>query len=313
MRTTLFLDGVRKEACSADWWAVWAGLLCFIALLPLSAAVKDMAANSTRVRYLVPQPMTWDADPLAAWDRYNGAFTWLLLLLLFCVYMLFLRSAGRLKKLSPCRCAVNFGLLALTSTLSLWLGRNARLAGYGMSYAMYAIAVGVIVGNATELCPSLRSFKQAWLTPVAKDGEFFIKIALVLYAKSLSAIWSVGLRGIIVGWVGSPLAICAGWLLGTRVLNMANRPLVVLLAVGAAWCGASAMAAVQPIIGASSDDLALSISIVVLFTLALQFLQPYVALAVGLDNAVGGAWIGASVDQTGNVVRKKSSNPVATG
>ena len=86
------------------------------------------------------------------------------------------------------------------------------------------------------------------------------------------------------------------------MLRMQNRPQVMLLAVGAAWCGASAMAAVQPIVGASSEDLTLSVSIVVLFTLLFQFVQPYLALAAGMSHDVAGSWIGASVDQTGNVV-----------
>merc|ERR1711937_366554 len=51
-----------------------------------------------------------------------------------------------------------------------------------------------------------------------------------------------------------------------------------------------------------SEDLTLCVSLVVLFTQALQFVQPYFAMAVGLSDAVAGAWIGASVDQTGNVV-----------
>ena len=86
------------------------------------------------------------------------------------------------------------------------------------------------------------------------------------------------------------------------MLRMQRRAQVMLLAVGAAWCGASAMAAVQPIVGASSEDLTLSVSIVVLFTLLFQFVQPYLALAAGISHDVAGSWIGASVDQTGNVV-----------
>lgn len=33
-----------------------------------------------------------------------------------------------------------------------------------------------------------------------------------------------------------------------------------------------------------------------------RFVQPYAAIAVQLDESIAGAWIGASVDQTGNVV-----------
>lgn len=208
-----------NEACTADWLAVWVGLLCFIPLLPLSATVGNVA-NSTRVRYMLPQPMMWETDPLSAWDAYNGAFIWLTLLAMLALYMLYLRATGKLTKVSPVRYAVGFSLVALLGTLALWLGRNALLSSYGMSYAMYAIAIGMLLGNLAELSSPLRTLRETWLTPVAKDGEFMIKIALVLYAKSFSVIWSIGLRGLIVGWVGSPLAIAAGWLIGTRVLKM---------------------------------------------------------------------------------------------
>ena len=82
--------------------------------------------------------------------------------------------------------------------------------------------------------------------------------------------------------------------------------------------------------GATSEDLTLSVSIVVLFTLVFQFVQPYLALAVGMSHLtltlalgltltipnpnpdqvgmshdVAGAWIGASVDQTGNDIYSK--------
>mmetsp|Transcript_13687 Transcript_13687/g.46092 ORF Transcript_13687/g.46092 Transcript_13687/m.46092 type:complete len:104 (+) Transcript_13687:106-417(+) len=60
-----------------------------------------------------------------------------------------------------------------------------------------------------------------------------------------------------VGWVGSPFAVMAGWFTGTRLLGMDNRAQVMLLSVGAAWCGASGMAAVQPIVGATGDELTL--------------------------------------------------------
>jgi len=75
-----------------------------------------------------------------------------------------------------------------------------------------------------------------------------------------------------------------------------------LIAVGASWCGASAISAVAPAVSASSEDVALSISVVAFFTIVFTFVQPYVAIAVNMSDAVAGAWIGGSVDQTGNVV-----------
>ena len=67
-RTLVSLRGMRTEAKTADWCAVWAGLLCFLALLPLVLTVTD----DEQVGYRVPQPMKWGSDPFEAWDWYNG-------------------------------------------------------------------------------------------------------------------------------------------------------------------------------------------------------------------------------------------------
>ena len=67
-------------------------------------------------------------------------------------------------------------------------------------------------------------------------------------------------------------------------------------------CGASAISATGSVIDASSSDITLSISVVAFFTVIFTFAQPYFALGVGMPEDVAGAWIGASVDQTGNVI-----------
>ena len=48
-----------------------------------------------------------------------------------------------------------------------------------------------------------------------------IKVALVLYAKSFKVIGDVGLQGLLVAWIGSPLAVVAGWFIGVHALKPA--------------------------------------------------------------------------------------------
>ena len=98
---------------------------------------------------------------------------------------------GKLRKLPTSRYVVGFCALGLLATLCLWLGRNKILAPFGISYAVYAIFLGMVVGN-VRLFPRLNAVVEKWLQPVAKDGEFMIKIALVLYAKSYRIIGQVG-------------------------------------------------------------------------------------------------------------------------
>uniref|UniRef100_A0A7S0GFJ2 Uncharacterized protein n=1 Tax=Proboscia inermis TaxID=420281 RepID=A0A7S0GFJ2_9STRA len=183
--------------------------------------------------------------------------------------------------------------------LSLWLGRNRWCSKSGMGYAIFAILLGMIITNASsQLFPN---FKLTGFKLVAKDGEFFIKCSLVLLAVEFSVLKEVGWQAIVVSWVGSPVSLISGYLIGTRLFKM-ETDISILIAVGATWCGASAISAVSAVVGSSSTNVSLSISVVALFTAVFTFVQAYLAIFFGMDDRVAGAWIGSSVDQTGNVV-----------
>jgi uncharacterized membrane protein YadS len=121
------------------------------------------------------------------------------------------------------------------------------------------------------------------------------------YAVELSVLGEVGLPAIAAAWVGSPLALLAGFFIGTRVFKM-DVGTSLLITTGATWCGASAISAIASVIGSSSKDISLSISVVAAATVIFTFIQPCIAMGVGMDDRVAGAWIGGSVDQTVNVL-----------
>ncbi len=104
-----------------------------------------------------------------------------------------------------------------------------------------------------------------------------------------------------MAWIGSPIALISSYFIGTRWFKADAGP-ALLIATGATWCGASAISALSSVIGSPSKDVSLSIGIVAAATVIFTFAQPYFAVAVGMDEHVAGAWIGASVDQTGNVI-----------
>jgi len=166
-----------------------------------------------------------------------------------------------------------------------------------LSYAIFSILFGMTITNSP--IGTLESMSCLKLS--SKDGEFFIKCSLALLATEFSVLARVGLPAIVVSWVGSPLALVLGYIFGRRAFKM-ETDIALLIAVGATWCGASAISATGSVIGASSKDITLSISVVAFFTVIFTFVQPYTALGVGMDEAIAGAWIGASVDQTGNVI-----------
>jgi uncharacterized membrane protein YadS len=294
----------------ADWWTLYISLLSFDLAVVLVFCIPLDATNDM-VKYLIPQPKSWTTNPLDAWDAYNLIGVPILLLAFFAMYLVALKfmgslilkeqpdSEGNTTTIPNGRLGVytgGFAVMAVLATLAMWLGRNEWCSDNGIGYAVWAIVLGMIP---TNLLPA---DKTAWIrTFAAKDGEFFIKCSLGLLAVELTVLARVGGPAMIVTWIGSPLAIAIGFALGIRLFHCPDN-LAMLIAVGASWCGASAISAVAPVVLASSEDVALAISVVAFFTVIFTFVQPYVAMAVGMPDDVAGAWIGGSVDQTGNVI-----------
>jgi uncharacterized membrane protein YadS len=82
---------------------------------------------------------------------------------------------------------------------------------------------------------------------------------LVLLGVDLEKVVSMGFKGMVVGWVVPPLQIIFMWLIGTRVLKMDNKVMVMVLAIGASVCGCSAMAAAAPALNMKKVFLKLAI------------------------------------------------------
>lgn len=288
-----------------DWWSLWIGLATFsLGVILLFAVPYDF--GDTRVKYVVPQPMKWESNPFDAFDAYNVVGIPILLSILGCFYLVSLYAMGKLTTTDGDKQQDSFSTRSKTylsgyafmcflATLAFWFGRNEWASEHGLGYAVFAIVLGMLVSNSTL------ADKMPWLERAAKDGEYFIKCSLVLLAVELDVLVRVGGPGMLVAWIGSPIAIVAGFVVGMKLFGCKDS-LAMITSVGASWCGASAISAVAPVVGAHSEDVALAISVVAFFTILFTFIQPYLALAVGMPDDVAGAWIGASVDQTGNVI-----------
>lgn len=185
-----------------------------------------------------------------------------------------------------------FVMMGMLGTISLWMGRNRWCYVNGFGYAIVSILLGMMVGNS----PLASGDNLSSLKVVSKDGEFFIKCSLSLLAVEFSILGQFGLGSLIVSWVGSPLALLISFFIGVKVFKM-DKGSSLLIVTGATWCGASAMSAIGSVIGSSSSEISLSISVVCLFTILFTFAQPYIAIGLDMDHEVAGAWIGGSIDQ----------------
>lgn len=76
----------------------------------------------------------------------------------------------------------------------------------------------------------------------------------------------------------------------------------ILVAVGTAICGGSAIAATAPVIQARDEEVARAISTIFLFNVLAAFLFPILGHLMGMTDAQFGLWAGTAVNDTSSVV-----------
>ncbi|MGN6115057.1 MAG: YeiH family protein [Nitrobacter sp.] len=181
-------------------------------------------------------------------------------------------SLGRVANLVP-----GILLCSFVAVLSSLL-ENVETRALGHPYVealVIAILVGIVVR--TIWAPSDR-----WQSGIAFSAKQLLEAAVMLLGASISfaAIASSGVMLFVA--VAATVAVALGVSFGvSRALGLPTR-LSILIACGNSICGNSAIAAVAPIIGADSDDIASSISFTailgVLTVLGLPLLIPLLQL-----------------------------------
>lgn len=73
-----------------------------------------------------------------------------------------------------------------------------------------------------------------------------------------------------------------------------DRRFAATLGVGGAVCGVSAAIAVAGAVGAKKEDTSVTITIVIVWAMAMIFALPFIARALSLPTGIAGAWIGTS-------------------
>ena len=159
-----------------------------------------------------------------------------------------------------------------------------------------AILLGILLGN-------------VWILPVRMHaGVQFAKARLlragiVLYGfrLSLQEVAAVGVESVIADafMLVSTFAL-AVWL-GIRVLKM-DRGIALLMGAGSGICGAAAVVATAPVLGATADRQAVALATVVIFGTAGIFLYPAMYGWWPFAGSTYGVYIGSSVHEVAQVV-----------
>ena len=273
-----------------DWLAVWIG---FIIIAAGAVAVLTGAFDISAAKF-----STWHlwedvAEKKSLLDQFTGVF-WIKLLRTFVVLgVLFTAGVklqgGKIKEYLPAFAAL-FVLAVVVRLISAEFTLNRYL-----EWAFWALIVGLLISNTVGV--------PQWLRPAIRT-EFYIKTGLVVMGFSVlfSNIAKFGLYGLGIAWVVTPIVILFMWWFGTKVLKINNKPLVITIASATSVCGTSAAIATGAAAGAKKNDLGIAISISIIFTILMMVFEPMIIKAVGMNELMGGALIGGTVDSTGAVV-----------
>jgi uncharacterized integral membrane protein (TIGR00698 family) len=159
----------------------------------------------------------------------------------------------------------------------------------------WAVALGIAATN-------LRVLPAAARPGLGRVTKRLLRIGVVLlgFTVSLQSIAALGpatIALVVVALVGT--LVFTTWLANRLKLGRARS---LLIGTGFAICGASAIAAMQDAAGADEDDVAVGVAMVTLFGTAAMVLMPLLAGPLGLTDVQAGIWIGASIQEVGQVV-----------
>lgn len=173
-----------------------------------------------------------------------------------------------------------FVLLAL-ATLTPWVSAPmALLAG---------VVLGLTLGNP--------------FAAQSKTVQTFLLQACVVglgAQMNLRTVWEVGSHGVLQTALGISATLGLTWVLARALKTDATTSL--LIGVGTAICGGSAIAAVAPVVGAKAPQTSMALAIVFLLNAVALFVFPFVGHALQLNEVAFGTWSALAIHDTSSVV-----------
>ncbi|NOZ40848.1 MAG: putative sulfate exporter family transporter [Planctomycetes bacterium] len=184
--------------------------------------------------------------------------------------------------------------LFLLATLAFVLAQQKVVSYYGLGYALWAIVLGLAISN-TLGTPS-------WLRDALRV-ELFMKVGLVLLGAEvlLSKLVALGLPGVCISWIVTPIVLISTFWFGQRVLRISSPSLNMVIAADMSVCGVSAAIATAAACRAKKEELSLAVGMSMAFTVVMMIVLPIVARLLDLGPVIGGAWLGGTIDSTGAV------------
>jgi len=187
-----------------------------------------------------------------------------------------------------------FIFVALIGILAFIISANDAMMDWGFGYAAWAIVLGLLISNTLGT--------PKWAEDGIQTG-FYIKTGLVLLGAEVlfGKIIAIGLPGLTVAWVVTPIVLVSTFWFGQKILKIPSRTLNITISADMSVCGVSAAVATAAACKAKKEELTLAVGLSMLFTSMMMVVMPLLISFLGLPEILGGAWIGGTIDSTGAV------------
>ncbi len=274
--------GATKEGqwrpLSEDWLAVWLGGLSIAMVLAglrptLPAFVWAGAADLTGT--------VFGAQNLAS-------------LLVAGTLVGILASLGvLLMKESFGRFMIGFPALFALACAALLVAGNTTISAWGLEYVIFAFLLGVAISNSVGV--------PSWLKGAVRT-EFYIKIGLVILGASI--LFGDLLQAGLLGIAQALLVVTAVWFVCFRLARRlgVDDEFATMLASAVSICGVSAAIATCGAIQGDRKKLSYVTSLVLIVSAPMMVIMPHIIRTFGIPDAVGGAWLGGTLDTSASVV-----------
>lgn len=182
--------------------------------------------------------------------------------------------------------------LSLTVALAAYLlGNLVPLVGG----PVFGILLGLLIS-------SVRKPGATFKPGLQMAGKQVLQLAIILmgFGLSIGQVVKTGSDSLAV--MLTTMAVCLGGALLLGRLFGVNFNLTALVGAGTGICGASAIAAVSPVVQAEESEVAYALSTVFAFNIVAVLLFPALGHLLGFSQQAFGLWAGTAINDTSSVV-----------
>lgn len=175
---------------------------------------------------------------------------------------------------------------------SQWIAAQPAVKAYGLEYVIFALGIGLVWSHTLPV--------PEWLREAVRT-EFFIKVGIVLLGATifLQEMLKAGMPGLIQAALVIPVVWYACYFIAKKL--KVDEEFGVMLSTAVSICGVSAAIAACGAIQGDRKKLSYVTSIVLLCAVPMMIVMPVAIKSMGLSEAVGGAWLGGTLDTSGSV------------